>query len=132
MKDYADKRRNAKPSKLQTGDTVLVQQDKENKFTTPFDPRPYKVTNKKGSMVTAKIEDREITRYSSHFKSVLNPPDLPGTDENEDILIKEKQDDAVAQGTKARTMQPLICRAGRQETAHRPRISRILCANENV
>ena len=68
MKDYADKRRNAKPSKLQTGDTVLVQQDKENKFTTPFDPRPYEITNKKGSMVTAKREDREITRYSSHFK----------------------------------------------------------------
>ena len=50
-------------------------------------------------MVTAKREDREITRYSSHFKSVLNPPDLPGTDKNEDIHIKEKQDDAVAQGT---------------------------------
>lgn len=32
MKDYADSRRNARPSKLQNGDTVLVQQDKTNKF----------------------------------------------------------------------------------------------------
>ena len=53
MKTYADKRRNAKPSKLYVGNCVLVKQDKENKLTTPFDPRPYEVTNKKGNMVTA-------------------------------------------------------------------------------
>ena len=80
MKDYADNRRNARPSKLQTGDTALVQQDKTNKFTTPFDPRPYEIIKKKGSMVTTKREVREITRNSSHFKSVLYPPELPGTD----------------------------------------------------
>lgn len=92
MKDYADSRRNARPSKLQNGDTVLVQQDKTNKFTTPFDPRPYEIIKKKGSMVTAKREDREVTRNSSHFKSVLNPPELPGTDDTEDMVIKEKPD----------------------------------------
>lgn len=92
MKDYADSRRNARPSKLQNGDTVLVQQDKTNKFTTPFDPRPYEIIKKKGSMVTAKREDREVTRNASHFKSVLNPPELPGTDDTEDMVIKEKLD----------------------------------------
>ena len=70
MKVYADKRRNAKRSKLRTGDTVLVQQDKQNKFTTPFDPKPYEIIEKKGSMVTAQREDKQITRDTSNFKSV--------------------------------------------------------------
>ena len=95
MKDYADNRRHAKPSKLRTGDTVLVQQDKQNKFTTPFDPKPYEIIEKKGSMVTAEREDKHITRDTSNFKSVLNPPDLPGTDTNEDIFTKGSQDAAV-------------------------------------
>ena len=70
MKVYADKRRNAKRSMLRTGDTVLVQQDKQNKFTTPFDPKPYEIIEKKGSMVTAQREDKQITRDTSNFKSV--------------------------------------------------------------
>ena len=70
MKVYADKRRNAKRSKLRTGDTVLVQQDKQNKFTTPFDPKPYEIIEKKGNMVTAQREDKQITRDTSNFKSV--------------------------------------------------------------
>ena len=97
MKTYADKRRNAKPSKLYVGNRVLVKQDKENKLTTPFDPRPYEVTNKKGNMVTAQREDKRITRNSSKFKSVLNPPDLPGTDETEDTFIKDRQDNTDTQ-----------------------------------
>ena len=43
-------------------------------------------------MVTAKREDRKVTRNSSHFKSVLNPPELPGTDDTEKLIIKEKPD----------------------------------------
>lgn len=83
MKVYADKRRNARDSNLKVGDRVLVQQEKRNKLSTPFDPRPYEVIDKKGSMITAQREDKKITRNSSKFKTVLNPPDLPGTTDQE-------------------------------------------------
>ena len=69
-----------------------MKQDKENKLNTLFDPRPYEVTNKKGNMVPAQREDKQITGNSSKFKSVLNPPDLPGTDETEGNFIKDRQE----------------------------------------
>ncbi|CAC5381706.1 unnamed protein product [Mytilus coruscus] len=42
MKNYADTRRNAEPSDLKIGDTVLVRQDKQNKLSTPYNSNPYK------------------------------------------------------------------------------------------
>ena len=40
MKINADKLNNAKEFKLQIGDTVLVCQNKENKWSSRFDPNP--------------------------------------------------------------------------------------------
>lgn len=40
---YADERRGAQYSKVDVGDTVLIQQDKVDKFTTPFKAPPHKV-----------------------------------------------------------------------------------------
>ncbi len=37
---------------------------------TPCDPKPYRVVAVKGTMVTAKRQDHEITRNSSHFKLI--------------------------------------------------------------
>ena len=70
MKTYADMRNNARKSNLKVGDNVLVQQPKENKLTTPFDPNSYETTNKKGTMVTARQEDKAITRNSTFFKPI--------------------------------------------------------------
>ena len=53
MKTYADERNNAKRSKLTIGDNVLVKQPKQNKLSNPFDTKPYQITEKKGTMVTA-------------------------------------------------------------------------------
>ena len=47
MKTYADNRRNAQPSHLQVGDKVLVKQPKQNKLSTPFDPRLFEIITKK-------------------------------------------------------------------------------------
>ena len=44
MKKYADNRRNTKQSQMALGDCVLVKQPKVNKFSTPFCPKPYRVT----------------------------------------------------------------------------------------
>lgn len=70
MKHYADTKRHSKPSSLKIGDTVLVKQEKRNKSTTPFNPEPFKIIHKKGSMVTAHKNGKDITRNSSFFKKV--------------------------------------------------------------
>lgn len=70
MKKHADKTNHAQPNKIVVGDKVLVKQKKHNKLTTPFDPKPYKVVEVKGSMVVAEREDHQITRNSSHFKVI--------------------------------------------------------------
>ena len=73
MKVYADNKRHTKLSDLQIGDSVLVRQPKENKLTTPFNPEPLEITQKKGTMVTAGNSRRSITRNSSFFKKIPSP-----------------------------------------------------------
>lgn len=68
MKNYADSRARAKPHTFKIGDRVLVKRPKVNKFSTPFDPRPYTVVNIKGSMISARLHGNTITRNSSFFK----------------------------------------------------------------
>ena len=68
MKDYADKRRNARESLIVVGDQVLLKQSKADVLTLAFDPRPFSVIGVKGSMVTVK-RGREIkSRNTSHCK----------------------------------------------------------------
>ena len=74
MKKYADKRNHAKNINLQIGDYVLVRQQKKNKLSTPFGKTPYRVTEIKGTMITATSEDSgNITRNVSMFKQIPNP-----------------------------------------------------------
>ena len=70
QKEYTDKRRHAKESTIQIGDTVLVKQYKENKLTTRFNKTPYIVIDRKGTKVTAENLKHRITRNVSHFKRV--------------------------------------------------------------
>ena len=70
MKLYADKERHSKSSKLEEGNVVLVRNQKRGKLQAPFQPTPYRVTRKKGSMITAQRGDHQVTRNSSHFKKV--------------------------------------------------------------
>ena len=69
MKENADKRR-AKDSDLNIGDTVLVRQRKQNKFSTRFDPNPFQVVRKKDTMITAYRNGKYITRNISQFKVI--------------------------------------------------------------
>ncbi len=67
-KNYADKRRDAKQLNFTVGDQVLVRQRKRNKLTSRFIPKPYEITDIKGTMITARRKDHQITRNCSHFK----------------------------------------------------------------
>ena len=63
---YADSTRHTKPSFLAIGDSVLLRQQKSENKTLPFyNPNPYIIANKTGSMVTAKHNNSTITRILS-------------------------------------------------------------------
>ena len=69
-KAYADGKRKVLASSLSVGDTVLIRQQKRNKLTSFFGPKPCKVVAIKGSMISARRGDRIVVRNSSFFKRV--------------------------------------------------------------
>ena len=70
MKQHADTKHRAEASTIEIGDTILVHQRKESKFTSKFNQRPFKVVCKKGTMVTANRNGKFITQSTSMFKKV--------------------------------------------------------------
>ena len=68
MKCYADKRLHAEAKPIDVGDTVLVKQPRLNKLSTPFNPTPLVVMERKGTMVTALRGDgSKATRIFLHI-----------------------------------------------------------------
>ena len=71
MKELADSRNRAQENTFNVGDPVLVKQEKANKLSTMYDHTPYRIKQKKESMITAENEEGKcITRNSSHFKKI--------------------------------------------------------------
>ena len=91
MKEYFDLKRNTKPADLKVGDSVLVKQEKKNKLSTPFNPEPITIKNKKGNMITAAAENKEITCNSSFFKKIGKP--VLCDDEIDEILESGKSNE---------------------------------------
>lgn len=95
MKQYADKKRRAKNSEIRAGDTVLLRQKKHSKFSTKFDPRPFKVTRIKGTMITAVRNGKYVTRNASLFKpvnvQVSQSDEEEETDDDDDQPLIENQ-----------------------------------------
>ena len=81
MKVNFDKRHVRNPHYFSEGDTVIVKQRKEHKLQTPFDPNPYHVTNRNGTMITAERGDHKITRNASHFKPAPDAVVEPATED---------------------------------------------------
>ena len=63
MKEYADKRRNARESLIVVGDQVLLKQSKADVLTPAFDPRPFSVIGVNGSM---ELRTYNVTVYYTH------------------------------------------------------------------
>ena len=70
IKELADERNHARENDLQPGDKVRVRQAKKDKLSPPFKPLPYEVKTRKGSMITAKHGNQEVTRNASFFKKI--------------------------------------------------------------
>ena len=79
-KEYADDRRRAADTEIHVGDTVLMKQPYNNKFTTRFQTKPYAVKSKTGNCVT--IESPEGVQYKrnvTHIKKYETRSELPDT-----------------------------------------------------
>ena len=81
-KAYADKAANAKPSDIVVGDQVLVRQERKDKFSTPFNPTPYRVVSKTGNSVIVEAPGgTQYSRNTSHVKRFMvdDPVSTPDT-----------------------------------------------------
>jgi hypothetical protein len=67
-KDYKDEKRGAKPSNVEVGDKVLVQQSQKDKFASPFHVTPYKVIDKVGTQVI--VESPQGVQYRRNVAHV--------------------------------------------------------------
>lgn len=74
MKVNAEAKLKLRSDDLQLGDTVLLRREGIiSKELTPYDPDPFIITGKRGSMVTVTRRERKVTRDSSRFKRVIRP-----------------------------------------------------------
>ena len=55
---------------IQVGDAVLVKQRTTHKAMPPYDSRPWEVTQRTGTMVTAETPGKKTTRDISFFRKV--------------------------------------------------------------
>ena len=62
----------------------LIHQRKQNKWSTKFDPFPFIVVKRKGTMVTASRNGKYISRNVSQFKKINSPYPSPLSDDSED------------------------------------------------
>ena len=60
MKNYFDENNKARKSLLQKGDIVLLRQNRENKLSTKFENKKYKIIDMKGNSVTICSKDGEM------------------------------------------------------------------------
>ena len=95
MKGYADRKRYVKYSNLKVGDLVLVRQRRIKKIDTPYNPTPYKITMKKGSMVTAESgSGHRITRNVTFFKLFIQDDSSDGIrKENDNLSVQNDIED---------------------------------------
>ncbi|CAB3983491.1 PREDICTED: uncharacterized protein K02A2.6-like [Paramuricea clavata] len=120
MKVHADRRNNAKESQLKVGDHVLMQVPKDNKLSMPFNPKPFKVIEIKGNMVTARNTERTVTRNVSCFKCLTNYKNASEEDQNDE---EDDFDDDIVEN-----QQPTIVEEQQQDL---PDLQRRYCLRQN-
>ena len=86
--------RHTRETKLLLGDYVLVRQTKKNKWSTPYEPVLYTVSQIQGSRITARrITDRRtVCRDASQYKLVNNV--INTTDEHESQFMPNQNEDS--------------------------------------
>ena len=88
QKSYADEKRKARPKEVKLGDQIMIQQRKST-IKTPWDPRPYTVTQVKGSQVEVKRGDEVKRRALNLIKKIKS---RKGAEKRETKEIEEDPD----------------------------------------
>ena len=88
-KQYADDKRGVRECRLKEGDVVIVRRRRIRKGTPHYDPKPYEITKKKGNMIVARRDDKEIVRNSSCFKKIDMPASFNYDIDNQVELVPE-------------------------------------------
>ena len=70
MKKYADQSQHTRHRDFKVNDPILHKWDRSTKHLPLFDPSPYRVAIKKGTMITAQRPNHTVTRNSSKFKHI--------------------------------------------------------------
>ena len=74
QKEYPDKTRGVKHSKMEEGDKVLLKQTRENKLSPNYEPEPYTVTHKDGNALILKdTNGNNKLRNMAHTKKFIDP-----------------------------------------------------------
>jgi hypothetical protein len=97
---YADEKRKAVPSTLKTGDQVFRKQERENKLSTTFNPKPLTVLDTQGHSLLLESDQgvtykRNITHVKKFEKSYER--NIEERDQRDNI-VEEVNKDASIQG----------------------------------
>ncbi|KAH3781814.1 hypothetical protein DPMN_159721 [Dreissena polymorpha] len=89
-KAYFEKRHNARENdELKIGDRVLVANEHKTKCSSRFNPETLIVEKRKGNMITAKSNKKEVTRNASFFKKtkIENEDSANSDDDDTDDIV---------------------------------------------
>ncbi|CAC5358386.1 unnamed protein product [Mytilus coruscus] len=82
---YEDTRRNATTIDLKAGDSVLVKQNRGNKLSTTFNPKPFTLLEKHGNSVVVQNDDGDTyKRNVTHIKRFIERK----SSENQNVYIE--------------------------------------------
>ena len=92
---YADEKRKAVPSTLKTGDQVFRKQERENKLSTTFNPKPLTVLDTQGHSLLLESDQgvtykRNITHVKKFEKSYER--NIEERDQRDNIVEEVNQD----------------------------------------
>jgi hypothetical protein len=100
MKRYADRKFRAKTSDVGVGDWVLLRQRRQNKLSTNYDSKPYRVIRRKGSSVMLQRGGSELLRNVSFVKRLGVQPE-----KEREMGGYEPSDESVGQGREMDTSE---------------------------
>ena len=72
MKIYADRRDNAQERNITPGEIVLIKQPKQNKLSTPYNPKTFVEEKTKGAIIT--VRNGSVVQDSGVIENVIETP----------------------------------------------------------
>ena len=107
-----------KPHNIQVRDQVLLDR-KQTKLHSPYDPRPYDVSQVHGTQIVARRGEEQKTRDAQHWKKVNTSPRLDYTEIRQKLARRRDQDyypDIGAPREQSRPVTSQATQPGRPDT----------------